>query len=809
MRVIGEAKVTGGAGVKSPKAEGAGVRAGNAVRHRTALRMMLRAIERQDDCWLLWAAVLFALGAAAFFALPREPSAAQILLLRALALSIALVGAGGRARGWRPGARALLAGAALFLAGFLLADWRSDFVAAPRLAGHHAGPVAGRIIAIDRNADGRPRLLLDHIRWTLPAGPPARIRITLYPPKRGRGPPGGIEAARPSDPALDRALEAGVLAPLVGGCLAGRMRLAPPPPPPPSEPGAFDFRFRAWFLRIGAVGHARSDALTFNPDTGGGAVCSLPAGMGAGFSSRGEGAFSLPARSSPHGVSLREAGERLALAVERGRLRLAEALHARVKGDAAGLLAALVTGERSGLSPAASAAMRRSGLAHLLAISGLHMVLLSGLVFAAARLNVALLFGRRIAGLSPRRWGALAALVAVTAYLFVSGAGIPARRAWIMVVLMLASALFGGRVLSLRSVALAAFAVLLTAPESVYEPGFQMSFAATLALILAFHHPPGRAPPRAGPVRRYLWALALSSLVAGLATAPFVAWHFHRLAPWGLPANILAVPVMGLVLMPALALALLLMPFGLESAPLALAAHAGTGIIAIAEHAAALPGSAAGVKAGPGGALVLIVLAALLLLLWRGRLRWLGIPLLAFGVLLWAASPRPVLLVAADGRFLGVMTPGGRALSSGAGRVYLARIWLERDGDAAVPAEAAARPGIRREDGTILFRGTGIEGVALPPSATFAAAAAACRRHQVVLGGPRWLGAAAPCLHFSRPFLMKGGGVALWREGGQWRWRRPRHGGGWRPWSWPVDRPAGIAPRRFSSAVLSPAARGK
>ncbi len=795
---------------------------------------MLRALERQRDRWLVWAAVLFCLGAVAYFALPNEPTAWQIGLLRAAALPFVPIWAWGRRRGWRSGALALLAAPALFLGGFLVADWRSDLRAAPRLAIHHAGWAAGRIIAIDRNAGGRLRLLLDDIRWDLPVPPPARIRITLHGPKPGRDPPPGKRAdPSPSDP-LERALEAGLLAPLIGGCLAGRFRLAPPPPPP--EAGAFDFRFRAWFLQIGAVGHARSDEVTFipadgenTPADGERAVCPPPSPEPAHRAPNTEVATAqdaatadLPGRSPRGGAAPRQTAHmgtgrrerpaaapgrpspgrvwmRLALAVERGRLRLADALRSRATGEAAGLLSALVTGERSGLSPDAAAAMRRSGLAHLLAISGLHMVLLSAIVLALVQGGVALLFGPRPMGLSPRRWGALASLLAVTAYLFVSGSGIPARRAWIMVTLMLGSAVLGGRVLSLRAVALAAFAVLLTAPESVREPGFQMSFAATLALILAFRHPLSRAPPRTGPVRRYLQALTVSSLVAGLATAPFIAWHFHRLAPWGVLANLVAVPVMGLVLMPALMLALLLMPLGLESGPLLVASAAGEVIIATAERAAALPAGAAQVKAGPGSALLLIVLAGLLLLLWRGRLRWLGGVSLAFGLLLWGASPRPQLLVAADGRFLGVMAAGGRALSSGAGRAYLARIWLERDGDAARQEEAAARPGIRRAGGTILFRGAGIEGVALPPSATREEAVAACRRHQVVIGGPRWLGATAPCLHFSRAFVRKGGGVALWRTGAHWHWRRPRHAGGWRPWSWPVDRPAGIAPRRFAT----------
>src|SRR6202040_3509522 len=128
--------------------------------------------------------------------------------------------------------------------------------------------------------------------------------------------------------------------------------------------------------------------------------------------------------------------------------------------------------------------------------------------------------------------------------------------------------------LTMRTIAVAALAVLLLAPESVVHPSFQMSFAATLALIATYEH--GLPWTTAGADTslgarvalgggREIANLVLASLVAGLATTPYAAYHFHRLAPYGVLANLLAMPVISALSMPAGLLALVAMPFGFDA----------------------------------------------------------------------------------------------------------------------------------------------------------------------------------------------------------------------------------------------------
>ncbi|WP_348524108.1 ComEC/Rec2 family competence protein [Phaeobacter sp. J2-8] len=231
-------------------------------------------------------------------------------------------------------------------------------------------------------------------------------------------------------------------------------------------------------------------------------------------------------------------------------------------GEIGAFAAAITTGDRSGMGEGTLKALRDTNLAHLLAISGLHMGLLAGFVFSVVRLAIAMVpfVALRLPG---HRIAAVFALIAAASYLALSGGNVATERAFIMVAVALIAVVFNRRAISLRAVALAALIVLVLRPEALLGPGFQMSFAATTALVAVFNHL--RGAPEVVP--RWLWAVLaviLSSAVAGFATAPVAAAHFNRIAQFGLVANLLTVPLMGILVMPAAVVAACLRLLGLR-----------------------------------------------------------------------------------------------------------------------------------------------------------------------------------------------------------------------------------------------------
>ncbi|MCL4676560.1 MAG: ComEC/Rec2 family competence protein, partial [Pararhodobacter sp.] len=388
-------------------------------------------------------------------------------------------------------ARPLVLGLALCCLGFAAAAWRVQSVAAPVLDWRRYGPVEGRIVAVDRSASDALRLTLDAVvlPGLSPARTPQRVRVSVH------------------GDALDVDPVAGTRVMLTG-------HLAPPSGP--TEPGGFDFGRHAWFEGLGAVGYTRSPVL----------------------------ALAAP-----------EPGWRLALT--RLRHRISAAIRSRLPGETGGFVAAILTGDRSGIGLDTLEDLRRSNLSHLLAISGLHMGLLTGVVFGVFRAALALVPALALR-VPVRKIAALCALLAGAAYLAVSGGNVATQRAFVMAAAMLVAVMVDRRAISLRSVGLAALILLLWRPEALVSAGFQMSFAATVALVAVFaalrNRARGRPRSRDGPVWRVMKAVAtaaLCSLVAGLATAPIAAAQFHRVTDYGLLANILSVPLMGLLVMPA------------------------------------------------------------------------------------------------------------------------------------------------------------------------------------------------------------------------------------------------------------------
>jgi competence protein ComEC len=367
-------------------------------------------------------------------------------------------------------------------------------------------------------------------------------------------------------------------------------------------------------------------------------------------------------------------------------------------------------------------------------------------------------------------------------YLLLSGSNVATERAFLMVCVMLGAVLLDRRALSLRSVALSAVVLLMLRPESLLDPGFQMSFAATTALIAGFGALEGgmlrgRIPRWFMPV----FTLVLSSVLAGVATAPYGAAHFNRVADLGFFANLLTVPVMGIIVMPAGAVAALAAPFGLADLPLWVMGMGCEWILFIAAEVAAIEGAVTPVVAPGPWVLPLISLGGIWLVLWRGPIRWAGLGAMLAALWLWSGAVRPDLLIAPDGMLVGVMTPEGRALSAARGAGFAAENWLEKDGDLAGQQVAAARAGFEGAKDRRRFTLGPWRGLHLRGKSALAEVAAGCATADLVIVGGRIQGARPEgCVIFDQQDLAKSGGLALTLTGQGLEITAARHG--WRIW---------------------------
>lgn len=303
------------------------------------------------------------------------------------------------------------------------------------------------------------------------------------------------------------------------------------PPPQTVIAGDYDFARQAWFSRLGGVGYVQGRC-------------------------RG-GALGAPS----------DARERAALSIAKGRRKLALHVNTAAGTRAGGFAAALVSGDRSFMRSDDQEALRGSGLAHLLAISGLHMGIVGGLVFLALRRGLALIEPLALR-MSVRKPAAFAALAACAVYLVLSGGSVATQRAFIMAAVAFGAVLMDRAALSMRSLSIAIIAIIILAPWSVLTPGFQMSFSATAALIATYemwrkrqdwlgYQPSG--------LMFWLKSLVVTSLVSSLATAPFALYHFDRVAGLGVIANLAAMPIISLISAPMAGAALLLSPIGLDA----------------------------------------------------------------------------------------------------------------------------------------------------------------------------------------------------------------------------------------------------
>ena len=371
------------------------------------------------------------------------------------------------------------------------------------------------------------------------------------------------------------------------------------------------------------------------------------------------------------------------------RLRLAAHIEDKTSPEARGIAIALVTGLRGQIPPAHRESLRASGLAHMLAISGMHMVLMTGSVFGFFRL-LAACFPRLNQFYDVRMACALMAVLAGFGYLLISGNNIATQRAFIMMSLVFLALMLGRHALTLRNVAIATFIVLALAPESVVLVSFQMSFAAVLALV-AFYERFGRnywAAPvtvrlsRFAYWRRRTWlyfiTLLLTSIIAGAATGYIGAYHFNMLPIHALQANLLAMPIFALVIMPMALLALVLSLFHLEDLAFALMSWGIEMVVAVSDYLSNQGEAVIYIAQSPPSALALFTIGLLSLCLLTQKWRLLGLVPLLISFWLLGRADLPDIVVYGYGQHVAARQTNGeyRVLSRSPNQ-YVVENWLK------------------------------------------------------------------------------------------------------------------------------------
>lgn len=347
-----------------------------------------------------------------------------------------------------------------------------------------------------------------------------------------------------------------------GAVISGRARLSPPSGP--ALPRLHDFSFSAYFDGLGAVGYFyRAPQQVGEPDMS---------------------------------ADLSELAFRWLFELRR---QIGNRIRETAPGDAGAFAAAIVTDERRAISDDTVEALRISGLAHIVAISGLNMALAAGIFFVGVRSVFALVPG--VAQAWPtKKIAAGGALAMVTGCYLVSGFGVSAQRAYIMMAVMLVAVLLDRPSISLRNVALSALIILVWSPSEILGPSFQMSFAATVALVAGYSAWSRRVRADQAelfPIRhriltwaaigwRFIAGIIATSPIGSLATTIFSVEHFHRIATYGLAANLAAMPIISFLVMPAGLAAMLLMPFGLDGPFIGIMAKSLEWVIVIAKHVA-------------------------------------------------------------------------------------------------------------------------------------------------------------------------------------------------------------------------------
>jgi competence protein ComEC len=622
-------------------------------------RWLPSILDAQARRAFLWSPMALTFGIWGYFGWPTEPPWLAVAPLIAVAM---IVGLWRRHSGW-------VVLVCLVLLGFGLAKARTTRIATPLI---HASTdeLAVRGVVEDVAVSGKRRVLIvapSSIAGFTPEATPRRLRLS----------------------SIERQGE-----PHVGDEITATARLQPLPTP--VIPGGFDYGRQLYFEGVGGTGRVTA------------------------------------------ALQISDGQPRLHLRLNRFLDDTRNAINGRIngvlKGDTAAFAEALIDGERGTIPKALNRSFQASGLAHVLSISGLHMSLVAGGVFWAVRAFLAL-FPALALRRPIKKWAAVAALAAGLFYMLLAGAEVATQRSYIMIAVVFFAILVDRPALSLRNLALAGLVILVLQPEAAVQASFQMSFLAVLGLAAFFEAWAQWRSRRNDDVRerrgavfravtRIMGIAAASiatTLVAGAMSSIPAAYHFGRVAPYGILGNGMAIPVVSIVVMPMALLSTLLMPLGLEGLPLWIMGQGLDLTMAISDWVAGLPGANAVVPQHPAAAAMITALGAVLLCLLRGPVRLVGVAVIFFGIGLGTLGSMPDILIDRTAANVALLNDQGLLVPmSGHKDRFAVEKWLLANGEAVTPSEAAKRTGWRCA-GSICkaaLKGRAImvasEGVALP-----------------------------------------------------------------------------------------------
>ncbi len=372
------------------------------------------------------------------------------------------------------------------------------------------------------------------------------------------------------------------------------------------------------------------------------------------------------------------------------RANITQRVQAGLNGETGAIAASLITGDRSGISDDLYQAFNGSGLIHVLSISGLHMVLVAGGMFFLSRLLFACL-GLIFPNIQSKKLAALCAIAVVSVYEIISGGAVATTRSYIMILIVFGAILLDRPALTMRNVVIAAMLIALWMPNEILSASFQMSFAATAALIAAHER---KWFPRVMPWNDSWLATGLSwlvtlvlvtfctSLVAELATAPFTLHHFHRISTFGVIGNLLALIFIELAVMPGVLLTLFALPFGLENFTLPFLGFGIDGMMGVARLVSSFPHALVGISGFGITSMLLCSFGIVWASLWKSRIAVLALVPYAVGLLLGIFEKPADLYISQSGWSMAVRGPDEKlTLLHSPREIFIARRWLEADGD--------------------------------------------------------------------------------------------------------------------------------
>lgn len=593
---------------------------------RNIVQNLSEFFSHQEESRLIWPAIFLGLGAAIFFALPFEPPMFMALSILVL-MSISSVWQ------WLRFHRAsdnnldinyliyLLCITFLLIAtGFSASKIKSDLVGTPMVSKEtRVVKIEATLIHIEDRGQGKGKQL--------------QLSDLVIEKWEKNKTPKSIRITTRTKISPDVA---------VGDSVSFLAKLTPPSPP--IMPGSFDYARHFYFESIGGLGYAVSD------------------------------------------IELVKKNESILPNLDNIRSKVSDTIKSHVTGPTQGIVVALMTGERAAIDESDWQALRASGLAHIISISGLHVAMVAAPVFFCVRLLLSF-FPMIALRWNIKKISAFVALIVCTAYVGFVVPSIPTTRALLMTGVALIAIMLDRSPFSLRLVGASAILVLIISPESIWSASFQMSFAAVAAIIACADWTREfwlRQYREAGWIKKsalYLAGATLTSLIASIATAPFVWYHFQQMATYSVIGNLLAMPLSGLVIMPMLILSYFLMPFGLEGPTLQLMAWGVEQLLNVARLVQSMPLS---LITGPSVSplfLYFMALAALIILLFKRQWKWVSLPLILFAVLLAVNTQQPEMLVSESGELVLVKTGEQTALLSSLRKErFTAEQWMQHLG---------------------------------------------------------------------------------------------------------------------------------